>query len=78
MYKIMDRKINPEHRQAVAKLVKDLRDQCCIPDDIYQVLVNQYGKSETKLTNQIKRSMNSKDLVTKQDIKYPNKSSSRS
>lgn len=75
---IMDGKICPAHRQVVAKLVAALRHDCKIPDEVYQFLITYYGTEEINITNKLRRSMNSHDLITKQDKRYPNKSSSRS
>lgn len=68
--KIMDKRINPEHRQVVAKLVATLRCDSRIPDEIYQVLTAYYGGREYKISDQVKKAMNSDNLITKQDIKY--------
>lgn len=75
---IMDKKICPEHRQVVAKVVSSLRHDCRLPEEVYQFLVNHYGTEEIQLTNMLRRSMNSADLITKQDKRYPNKCNSRS
>lgn len=75
---IMDKKICPEHRQVAAKLVSSLRHDCRLPEEVYQFLVTYYGTGEIQMTNRLRRSMNSADLITKQDKRYPNKCSSRS
>lgn len=75
--KIMDKKIDPDHRQMVARLVATLRCENRVPEPIYQMLVAHYGGREYKISDQVKKAMNSNDLVTKQDKKH-NKKCTRS